>query len=323
MILPDDRYRFNGRKSRSSRLWLWILIIIALGGGIGTGLWYYLVNRNEAPPLIRSEAPEEAPDSPAGIEELWNEQKYQQINDQCEIILTDNPADYRALVYNGFSYFYRGVAQFALEDQLPLFNAALKNLRKALTIDRDDLKPEIKYVLGKTYYQKGEFYSDLAIRYLEEALEEGYNTPDLFEYLGLANNRMGRKEESVSYYLKAIEGNPTDMLFLVTARTYYEMAEYTLAEDYLNRTIARTEDHALEAKSRYLLGKIYTEQGDYSKAEKEYKMILEKNDKAADAYYYLGELYEILGDSAKARYEWRRALEINPSHYGAYLKLND
>jgi Tfp pilus assembly protein PilF len=69
------------------------------------------------------------------------------------------------------------------------------------------------------------------------------------------------------------------------------------------------------------LGNIFLEKEEYLKAEIEYRKILEKNDKAADAHYYLGDIYDKMGDSAKSRYEWRKCLEIDSYHYGAKLKL--
>ena len=69
------------------------------------------------------------------------------------------------------------------------------------------------------------------------------------------------------------------------------------------------------------MGNIYVEENELSKAEDQYKKVLDLNPESADAHYYLGELYEKLDQSVKARAEWRKVLSIDPSHYGALLKL--
>ena len=111
------------------------------------------------------------------------------------------------------------------------------------------------------------------------------------------------------------------MLYLVLAQTYYQLGEIENSEQYLNWTLDKTADFSVEQKARFLLGNILIEKKEYLKAEEEYRKILEKNNKAADAHYYLGDIYDKLGDSVKARYEWRKCLEIDSYHYGAKLKL--
>ena len=134
-------------------------------------------------------------------------------------------------------------------------------------------------------------------------------------------SRIGKYDKSIEYYLKAVEDKPSDMLYLVLAQTYYQLGNQDEAEGYLEITLSETEDFSIEQKARYLLGNILIENEEYEKAEQEYKRILEKNEKAADAHYYLGDIYDRMGDSIKARYEWRKCLEIDAYHYGAKLKL--
>ena len=210
---------------------------------------------------------------------------------------------------------------YSLEDKIPLFDSAIVNLRKAMLHKNNGLKGKVEYVLGKAYYQKGKYYTDLAIRYLESSMESGYIGDDTYEYLGLAYADINDFQRSAEYYLNAIEKNPTDTLFMVLAQTYYKMDDIAKAEEYLQWTLNRTSDFTIEQKSRYLLGRIYLDQGEYLKAEDQYKKILEKNVKSADAYYYLGVIYEEMEDTTKARFHWRKALEVDPYHYGARLKL--
>ena len=313
MILPEDRYRFSGKKKQSRKpliitvtALIIALVVIAL--------------------IIFKKSPAEkeilkTPDEVVTIESLWENQHYETINEKCEAMLEVEPMNQKALIYNGFAYFYRGASQFSLEEKIPLFDQSIVNLRKALLVCNEDIRGKVKYIIGKCYYQKGKFYSDLSIKYLEESIEGGYTGDDVFEYLGLLYSRLGKYEESADYYNKAIAEKPTDMLYLVLAQTYYQLGDIEKAEEYLIWALNKTDDFSVEQKARYLLGNIFIEKEEYLKAEKEYRKILEKNDKAADAHYYLGDIYEKLGDSAKARYEWRKCLEIDSYHYGARLKL--
>ncbi len=315
MILPEDRYRFSGKKRDSRKPLLWITGIVLIVAAVVSII--LVINRSEIDGriLINNDENEQT------IESLWKNQHYEAINKKCEEILAEEPMEQKALIYNGFSYFYRGASQYSLEEKIPLFDSAIMNLRRALLVCNDDIRGKVKYILGKCYFQKGKFYSDLAVKYLEESVEHGYTDDDTFEYLGLLNSRIGKYEKSIEYYLKAIEKNPSDMLYLVLAQTYYQLGDVTESETYLLKTLNNTTDFSVEQKARYLLGNILVENGEYEKAEAEYRKILEKNNKAADAHYYLGDIYEKMGDSVKARYEWRKCLEIDSYHYGAKLKL--
>jgi tetratricopeptide (TPR) repeat protein len=312
MILPEDRYRFSGRQTGSRRP---LIIIIAVTAAAVIAA-VFVINSNVIGKSILSTDPEVT-----DIETLWENQHYETINEECEAILSEDPMNQKALIYNGFSYFYRGASQYSLEEKIPLFDNAIINLRRALLVCSDDIRGKVKYITGKSYYQKGKFYSDLAIKYLEESGEDGYTGDDTFEYLGLLYSRIGKYETSADYYNKAIERNPSDMLYLVLAQTYYQLEDSEKAEEYLIWTLNKTEDFSIEQKARYLLGNILIENEEYEKAVGEFEKIIEKNEKAADAHYYLGDIYDRMGDSAKARYEWRKCLEIDSYHYGAKLKL--
>ena len=71
------------------------------------------------------------------------------------------------------------------------------------------------------------------------------------------------------------------------------------------------------------MGTIYLEREDFDAAEKEFNLILEKNENSADAYYGLGVIYESQGDVVKARSEWRKALRIQNNHPLALKKMAD
>ena len=252
---------------------------------------------------------------------LWESQQYEQLTQMADDVLAESPLSAEALIYGGFGYFYRGVSNFSLEEQIPLFDRSIVLLRKALALDSTPFKAQIRYILGKAYYHKGKFYVDLAIRYLEEAMAMGYLGDDTFEYLGLAYSAIGSYKESADYFLNAVEQNNTDIRMLTLAQVYTNIGEDSSAEEYLIRTLNKTEDLAIEQKARFMLGGIYFDRGDYTKAEDQYNKVLEANPRSADAHYFLGEIFLAFGDNVKARDEWRKAYRIDESHYGARLRL--
>ena len=315
MILPSDRYRFTShRPRRSSGLLRFIVIlvgVIIVGGGV-----FYLVRAKSAP--TGKGATEQR------LSVLWKEQKYSEIATQAAQVLADRPLDENALMYAGFAYFYEGVDASSLENRIPLFDKSIVYLRRALLLKDNPQTPSVNYVLGKAYYQKGKYYLDLAIEYLNKSIEEGYIARDTYEYLGLAYSDLEDYTKAAGYFQKAIAQKPTGLLLFILAQTYYRADDTTEAEQYLLRAVnmaQSTKDTSVEEQARFLLGKIYSDRKDYFKAEDQYLRILEIDAKSADAHYYLGDLYTQLNEPVKARAEWRAALRIDPSHYGARLKL--
>lgn len=310
MILPN-RYNFRSRPRRKITPGRILLVLIAaaiIAGGIIA--WRGRV-------FQRVISPDETETS---LEELWARQSYEELNERCEELLVDKPLNLEALVFNGFSYFYRGIAQFALEARIPLFDRAVVNLRKALIHKTPRYASEIHYVLGKSYHYKGKFYADLTITYLIESVALGYVREDTYEYLGLAYSTVGEYAKSAEYFEKAVDQDPTDMRYLALAQAYVNAGNLETAAEYLLRTVNKTEDVAVEQKSRFLLGQIYMDIDQLPKAQTQYEKILVINPRSADAHYFLGEIYRIYGKTIEARAEWRKALVIDPSHYGARLR---
>ena len=92
--------------------------------------------------------------------------------------------DATALSYRGFAYFYRAVAEIALEEKLPLLDESIVSLRRAL-LSGTPFVGEVDYVLGKAYFYKGKYYYDESISYMESSLAKGYVQKDSNEYIGL------------------------------------------------------------------------------------------------------------------------------------------
>ncbi len=317
MILPEDRYSFSSKKRRQGLSGKFFLILIIAAVVIG-GSVFAVFNWG----LFLQETNSDKTDSSI-LYELWQTRQYTAIIDRCRALLQENPMNPEALVFYGFANFYEGVAQYSFEDKVEYFDNSIFALRKAELIEKHPFPGPTQYVLGKAYYHKGRFYMDLALEYLQNSIDMGYIGEDTYEYLGLAYSELEQYENSAEAFLKAAEENPSDILFLTLAQTYYKMDDMQLAEEYLIRTINKTEDVSIEEKSRFLLAQIYMDDGELIKAENQYQEVLKDNTESAEAHFNLGKIYENMGDTIKARAEWRNALKIDPSHYGARLKYYD
>lgn len=317
MIYPDSRYRFsqgrgNRRKARG-RLLGAVLIVAVLGAG------GYFILRNGLP-FTRSQ--KQAAPARVDLASLWNSQRYTELIKAADDELNNNPMDGTALVFDGFSSFYAGITQVALDDKLQYIEKSISALRRALLLAHPPYVAQIHYVLGKAYYQKGQYFTDLAIKHLKIALDMGYKPDDIYEYLGLSYNRLGLFKDGVDWFLKAVRQNPTkDVLYLTIAQTYFQMGDSGQATQYVDRAISASSDDFLVQKAMFLLGDIYRKEGNLAAAEREYQKIVSSNPQSSDGHFYLGETYSAMGDRARARAEWREALRIDPNNEAAYNRL--
>ncbi len=314
MIIPKNRYNYPKKKGINLKrivvvfftiLILALIVFIGIKGNLGN----YISNTEK----ITLEEPT--------LEVLWADNKYKELSERCEEKLVSYPLDAESLIYNGFAYFNLGIAQFTLEDQLPLLDLAIINLRKALLLKSQPLAGKVNYILGKSYYHKGRFYLDQAIYHLDNSIMLGYINVDTYKYLGLSYSELGFYEKGIQYFLKTENSEKNDMLLLVIGQTYYKLGDNINSVLYLKQAIDLNDDFRVEIKSRFLLGKMFFEKGEFSKSEDQYNLILLKDFKSADAHYYLGEIFAAQENTIKARAEWRKALELDPSHYGALLRL--
>lgn len=310
MILPDRYSRFNSYKPRKKiKPIIIVLLSLLIVGGVVFGILRLVPDKKEQTM------------SSADVYELWDQQKYEEVNVYCENALLENPMNITALTLNGFSYFYRGIAKFTLEDQLSLFDKSITNLRKAHAVESNPYRAQIEYVLGKVYYNKGKYYADLAIHYLESALNHEYDAIDTYEYLGLAYHSIGNYKRALEYLLLAKQTNPSDMLYLAIGQTYVISKDYANAESFLKNAILETKDQNVAQKGYSLLGQLYFDQSNFEMAIQQYEQIIKINPRSADAYYHLGVIYDTIAETIRARAQWRKALEIEPTHHGALLKL--
>jgi len=310
MILSYDHYRTGQRKRR-----LRTVLIPALSGVIVLAI--VLVFVFHLPSRLfgggnRREAPGRLPD-------LWKTGRYEEVISAADTVLKNDPLNAAALSFRGFAYFYRSVSENAPEEKMPYLDESIFSLRRARLVGAP-FGAETDYVLAKAYFHKGKYSYDQAIAFMEESLARGYVQKDSYEYIGLAYTQLGDFEKGLGYFLTALQQDPSDLLLLTIGQTYYQMKRTGDAVEYLLRALNKTEDKAIEKRTRFLLGEIYMDRNELFKAEEQYAAIVKIDPQSADAHFFLGEVFAKTNDPIKARAEWRTALIIDPSHYGAKLR---
>lgn len=252
----------------------------------------------------------------------WNAGDYSSCHEKTSRILERRPLDGAALAMNGFSAYYLFTGQTDVADERSYLEEAITSLRKAWYRVAEEEKPEIAYVLGKSYYQKGFYYADLSLKFLFYVLDSGLTYPDIPEFCGLSFSLLEEYETAAEYFTMALAQNPSDLLLYTLAETYSKIPDNGKAKQYFTETLRVTNDDLLKLRCHNAMGGIFLAEKRYDEAAAEFESVIETDPDSADAYYGLGVIHESQGDIVKARAQWRRALRLDPSHPGAREKLS-
>ncbi|MBN2735980.1 MAG: tetratricopeptide repeat protein [Spirochaetales bacterium] len=261
-------------------------------------------------------------DKDKSLNELWDLKNYSEIIEITGEILKTSPFDSYYLGYLGLSLFYQ--ASSDIENNKDLLDRTIFVLRKA-KLDKSSAfirsySNEINYILALSYSFMGNYYIDLAIKYMEESLQQGYLGPDTYKLLATSYGELGDYNKKLDYLLLDLEIDETDIGLLALGQAYFELNRLQDAELATQKALNKTVNEKTMLECRFRLGEIFMQRNEFFKAEEQFKKILELNPRLADAHYNLGEIYSKMNDDIKARYHWREALKIDPNHYGATLR---
>jgi tetratricopeptide (TPR) repeat protein len=333
MLLDYERYQVKSKKKKKLRLI--IILLLILGAGVGVYFLITAVFFSAAPlPALMLLSPAENlrarwqeflladKSDQQGAKREENEKKIlDDILTLCDESLKGNSLDLQFLVYHGYASFYRARFESAFENQLPYFNQAVVSLRRALDVANEEMRPQLCYMLGKAYYNKRNYYYDLAAKYLEKALNLGYKGRDTYGYLVSVNDEWGNTEKAIDYLEQAYKDNQSDLYLFHLAKSYKKLNKTDEAADLLTKILRGSTDAELLREAKFLSGEIYFDKRDYRAAEKMYRDILKDDDNSAEAHFRLALIYEKISDYAQYRYELRRTLEKDPGHSGARSRL--
>ena len=258
--------------------------------------------------------------------ELWTARNYPAVYEKSTNDIEKNPLDNSVLIYRGYAAFYIAVSENNPELALSYIDESIRCLRVALFEAKEKTVPQIKYMLGKAYFHKNiicsyHFYADLVVKYLQEALDAGYQADDIPELLGLSYGQLGMPYESIKSFSDALLVHESPFLLFNIAKEYYAQGQISAAKQYLFQVTSNAGDDILLIKSQNLLAKIYIDEEKYEDAKALYEQVLEKDDNCAETHYGLGVIYEKNGDLIKARSEWRKSLNIDSTYEDALKKV--
>lgn len=299
------KYYSTSVKKKKRRLRLILLAVVFAGIAIGAVLVFFSFS-------------EFKPDNEFNLNELWESKNYNEIISICNKFLLDNPLDPYHLIFKGFSCFYKVDSE--PENKSDLIEESVISLRKARLSEPEFYDAEIDYILGLSYFNKGRYYYDLSILYCERALSKGFERNDIYKCLGISNGELGYPEKELDYFLKALKNEKTDHLYLSAGKAFRKLNQIKKAEEYVLTALDISNDMNTAKECRFVLGDIYFERDELSRAEEQYLEAIKIDNRSVNAHYRLSEIYAKMGNKVKARAELRETLIIDPSHYDAKLR---
>ena len=165
-------------------------------------------------------------------------------------------------------------------------------------------------------------------RNLQEALVQGNtlaqkfpNSHTLLNILGAVYSGLGRHEEAVAGYNKAIELKPD------YAETYYNLGA-TLKELSKHEEAVVSYNKAIELRPYFAeaynnLGSALNKLGDYEKAVTSYNKAIELKPDYAETYYNLGSVFHELERYEESIARLTKAIELKPDYVEAYNNLGN
>jgi len=255
----------------------------------------------------------------------WEQGKYQEVYSISKTLLQKDVFDEMGLTFKGYSSLYLSMGEKDLTKSQLLLDESINSLRCALSVSKKN-NPQIYYMLGKAYFFKNSiasynYYSDLAIKYFELALENGFSSSDIPEYLGLCYGSIDLVEESIASFTEALLIKESDILLFAIAQQYAKTNDSSMALQYLNKILNDSENELLKINASILYAQLLVKAREYEEAKSILAEVLDKMPNNVDAIYTLGTIYEAQGDSIKARAEWRKVLKIQVNHQDALNKL--
>jgi Flp pilus assembly protein TadD len=128
--------------------------------------------------------------------------------------------------------------------------------------------------------------------------------------LAAALQSLGRREEAIAHYQRALEIEPESL----TARNalgtvYVEEKRFDLAQREFERVLERAADHV---QARYNLARVFVARGDLARAQRELTRILAREPDDLESLYTLGYVLAGQGRLAEATRPYEHALRLAP-----------
>jgi len=143
---------------------------------------------------------------------------------------------------------------------------------------------------------------------------------ELYYFKGMRYNVDKNYTKSLANFQYAVQLDPYNGRILhALGTTYYNLSIPDKAEEVLQKT----KKYITDINTFYNLGLVYSQSGEYQKAEEEFKQAIYLNPLFNKAYYDLGYLYFIQKKYDNTIEQWNKILEIEPNFPNKYIVLNN
>ena len=226
--------------------------------------------------------------------------------------------------WHGVRYAYESPEE--IEERIVLRERLLEELPE--TKEATAARAEVYYTLGGLYWAKKVF--EQALEHFKQALELARQIGDerllagAHNGLGIVYSELGRHEDAIAEYERAIELDPKYALpHTGLGNVYAKLGRYEDAIAEYERAIELDPKFAWPYNN---LGLIYERQEEYERAAELYRQAIERHtsDKErAVSWRNLGDVYRALGRYEEAIQAYRKAIELDPKFAYPYANLAD
>lgn len=181
--------------------------------------------------------------------------------------------------------------------------------------------------LARNYMQE-EKYAE-AGREFQKALWHDPRLAKAYSGLGRAYVGLGRLDDAFEALGKALELEPNlaeayitkGLILLTRADKSGSRSDYESAVSACRRGIELNPKLQVPIVIRVTIGKAYLQEGELTRASRQFEEILKTDANFSDAYFYLGAIHLARHEYEKAESAYLRVIELDPSSANAYERL--
>lgn len=217
------------------------------------------------------------------------------------------------------TYVFCGELSLRLGDPV----GAVTCLEEALL--RNDNSIDAHFLMADAYVKLG--IIDKGLEEFEKAAKIAPDNADVWYRSGLIMHELGKADEAIEYFKKALEINKAHMdAKLALAKTWLDKKEYaqvkTIAISLAGSLVdSKSDQKQAAAEGQYLLGLVAQAEGKSGEALLALVKATRLDKKHAAAWLALADIYMAMGQESKLRPTLEAAVKANPLSFDAALRL--
>lgn len=137
--------------------------------------------------------------------------------------------------------------------------------------------------------------------------------------LGISAAQSGDRDAAETWYLAALQVDPTHVDLLYTLGGFYWAQDRNRAVEYLQRAVQV--DQELSARWHMALGQIHYADSSWKTAVVDFASAVALDPEWAEAHHFLGGALLRTGDIDEAALAFRRAISLDDKHFWSYVSL--